>query len=380
MPRTSLHFAYAVATLAGTIIGAGIFGLPYVAKESGFVITAFFLLLLGGAVLTVHLVFGEIVLRTRERHRFPGYARVYVGGKTAAAAVLVDVVGVFGAMLAYLVVGGVFLHLIFGPMADVPVAWYVVVFWVLLSLAILRGLRTVARLELMLSIVLLLAFAIIAVVSFDKIEFSNLLHVSWDNAFAPYGVVLFALGGASAIPELREILRLETKLLRRAIVIGTVLPIVLFLGFTAVVLGVSGGATTQDALSGLARFLGSGIVLPIAVFGVASVASSYLVMGLYLKNVFHLDLGARKGVAGALVTVIPIGVYLAGVTNFIGILTFIGAVTGGAAYLLFFFVYNHARTRGDRAPEYRLAFSPILLYTIAAVFGAGIVYYLLTSF
>jgi len=40
------NFFYATAILIGTIVGAGMFGIPYVVAQSGFLIGAIFLLIL----------------------------------------------------------------------------------------------------------------------------------------------------------------------------------------------------------------------------------------------------------------------------------------------------------------------------------------------
>jgi len=55
----SLNFIYAVATLIGVIVGAGIFGLPFVSLKSGFFVTAFYLVILSVMMFFVHVFFGE---------------------------------------------------------------------------------------------------------------------------------------------------------------------------------------------------------------------------------------------------------------------------------------------------------------------------------
>ena len=66
-------------TLTGTIIGAGILGLPYVFSKSGFFIGAFWLIFLGFVMLFVNLCLGEVSLRTKKIHQLPGYAEKYLG-------------------------------------------------------------------------------------------------------------------------------------------------------------------------------------------------------------------------------------------------------------------------------------------------------------
>jgi multisubunit Na+/H+ antiporter MnhB subunit len=72
--------------------------------------------------------------------------------------------------------------------------------------------------------------------------------------------------------------------------------------------------------------------------------------------------------------------YLLGLTNFIDILGFVGAVAGGLAFVLIILTYRAAQKKGDRAPEYELRLNPIFVYAIAAIFAAGTAYYLLSYF
>ena len=74
-------FFAAAFTLTGTIVGAGILGLPYVFSRSGFFIGFFWLILLGLIMLFVNLCLGEISLRTKKIHQLPGYAEKYLGKK-----------------------------------------------------------------------------------------------------------------------------------------------------------------------------------------------------------------------------------------------------------------------------------------------------------
>jgi len=64
----------AAFTLTGTIIGAGILGLPYVFSQAGFLSGLFWLFFLTAIILYVSLSIGEISLRTREKKMLSGYA------------------------------------------------------------------------------------------------------------------------------------------------------------------------------------------------------------------------------------------------------------------------------------------------------------------
>ena len=77
--KKTRKFYSAAFTLTGTIIGAGILGLPYVFAKAGFFIGLFWLIFLGLILLFVGLCMGEITLRTKKIYQLPGYSNKYLG-------------------------------------------------------------------------------------------------------------------------------------------------------------------------------------------------------------------------------------------------------------------------------------------------------------
>ena len=74
-------FLEAVATLIGTMVGAGVLGIPYVFARAGFVTGLIDLIILGTAIVFIYLYLGEVVLRTKGNHQLTGYAEKYLGKK-----------------------------------------------------------------------------------------------------------------------------------------------------------------------------------------------------------------------------------------------------------------------------------------------------------
>ena len=103
--------------------------------------------------------------------------------------------------------------------------------------------------------------------------------MNWKNLLLPYGVVFFALLGTSSIPELRVILQKETKKLRTAILLGTILPILIYAFFAVCVVGVTGAATTDVATIGLGESLGIAALYLGNIFAILAMASSFVILG-----------------------------------------------------------------------------------------------------
>ena len=67
-----------VFTLSGSVIGAGILGLPYVFAKSGFLLGLFWIIFLAIILVYAKLCFGEVTLRTKGNHQIVGYANKYL--------------------------------------------------------------------------------------------------------------------------------------------------------------------------------------------------------------------------------------------------------------------------------------------------------------
>jgi len=367
-------FFYAVALLIGMIVGAGTFAIPYVFSQAGFFIGLFYLLALTLAVVAVHLFYGEIILRTHQPHRLVGYAAKYFGGRVKKIASVTLLFEYYGALLVYLILGGQFLAIIFGRWFGGSEFLWALIFFLLGAFGVFWRLNTLAKNELWMVALLLAGVIILLIKGAPLVQLANFSSFNISKFFLPYGVVLFALAGAAAIPEMRQILIGEEKKLKPAIIWGTLIPAVLYLLFALVVVGVTGSQTTQEAIEGLVPYLGSWVIMLGAIFGFFAVYTSFLVLGTAIKKIFQQDYRIRGTWAFALACFVPLIAYLAGLKNFILIIGFIGAVFSGLDGILTIFIYFKARREGDRHPEYRLRWARILGILLIFLFSFGIIY------
>lgn len=359
--------------LIGTIVGAGIFGVPYVFARAGVSVGLVHLAVLTGAVLLVHLWFGELTLRTTAHHRLVGYAGRYFGMPGRILASLSGVLGMWGALLAYIVLAGAFLEQLFGQMFGGSAWHYSIVFALVASVAVLFGLRLIEEIEFVFTAFIFMAIALIAIVGIQRVDPVHLSLTNMANVFLPYGVVLFSLGGVSAIAEIRDTLRGSERLLPRAIAWGTLLAAALTAVFAIIVVGVSGPHTTEDAIAGLTPTLGASVVILGAILGFSTILTSFLMLGLYTRNVFHLDFRLPRAAAFLLGVGVPIAVFLLGQPGFIEILMVTGAIFAGLDGILVALVVLAARRHGDRDPEFRVRLPAFVNYLVALIFIIGMV-------
>ena len=159
------QFFYALATFVGTVIGVGLFGLPYVALKVGFAVVLFYFIFIGIVTALVLLIYGEIILRTEGVHRLPGYAEKYLGIWGKRVAFLSIVLTLVGALLAYLIVGGGFLFGIFSSLLGGNPFIYTLIFFALGTSLVYYGIKSIAKIELSM---LILFFALIVVFFIEK--------------------------------------------------------------------------------------------------------------------------------------------------------------------------------------------------------------------
>ncbi|MBI2637312.1 MAG: hypothetical protein HYW88_00290, partial [Candidatus Sungbacteria bacterium] len=105
MESNIVKFIQGAFLVAGTIIGVGVFGIPYVISRSGLLVGFFELGAIAVLMAVVHLMYGEIILRTKSVHRLPGYVELYLGNHAKIFSLISYLVGLSGALLAYTVIG-----------------------------------------------------------------------------------------------------------------------------------------------------------------------------------------------------------------------------------------------------------------------------------
>ena len=104
-----------ISAIVGTIVGAGTLGIPYVVSQVGFSIGLIYLLIIGLISTLVMLYVTELVLRTKKTKQMPGLAEKYLGKWGKRVMMLSQVLGIYGALIAYLTgIGSSFSGLIGG--------------------------------------------------------------------------------------------------------------------------------------------------------------------------------------------------------------------------------------------------------------------------
>lgn len=375
--RNKQNFFYAIAALAGTMVGVGVFGIPFSFTKSGFLIGASFLVAIALITLLLDLMYGEVVLRTQRLHQMTGYTEIYLGRSYKKVIFFAAALSSYSALLIYIILAGEFLNNVLSGLVYISPNTYSLVFFFVMSFFVLAGIKRVSWLELILAALFSIVIVAISLVGWPKVDFANFSGIQPEFWFLPYGVLLFAFAGFSAIPIQRELLGDRERLLRKAIIFAVLFVSVLYFIFAFTVVGVSGDITTPEAIAGLYEFLGGKIVFLGSLFGVLALSTSYLMLGSAFLEIFHLDYGISRKTSWLLVVLPPFVLFLGGLRTFIDIMGLAGAVAVGLEGIIMIMIYARAKSKGDRVPEYSLDIPKFVYYFLMIIFLAGIVYSLL---
>jgi len=375
MQKSFKNYIYPIATLSGTIIGVGLFALPYITLKVGFWVMCGYFLVLGALVILVHQFFGELALKTPDYKRLPGFAKIYLGNWGERIAYISAILGIFGAILAYLIVGGEFLTELLSPIFGGGNLFWTIIYFLAGAILIFFGIKAIAKVEFWGLILFFLVLILIFLRGRYLINIENLflgqwsiVNSQWSSIFLPYGVILFSLWGAALIPEVEEMLGEKKELIKRIIPIAILIPIFVYLFFIYLILGITGPQTTESALVGLKNFLGNRIVSLGFLFGLLTTFTSFIALGLTLKKVFWYDLKIGKNLAFAITCFIPLVLFLIGVKQFIPVISFVGATMLGIDGILILLMY-HKKIKNQKSKIKNL-----LVYPLILIFLGGIIY------
>lgn len=330
----------AIAILSGTIIGVGVFGLPYIFQKTGLIPS--FLIFTAVAILIyiVHYIYALIALEGG-KHRLVAYVEFFLNRNFKFIPIITSIIGIYGTLIAYVLLGGEFLANIVN--SD-NILFYQLLYAAIGTILIFIGLRVISWIELIFIIFIFLALAIVFFLKYDFFQGNNFnfIHFNWRSLFLVYGIAMFAMTGASSVPEAVEILVRQRQInkLKKSIFYGTFIPYLFYLLFIIFVLSLSPNGPSLDAISGLNGGLSKHLVFLGSLFGFFTTFSSFLTIGSYMYKLLSYDLKINKIIAVISLFFIPLLALLSGLlSDYLPIIGFIGGILISLELILIILIY-----------------------------------------
>ena len=320
--------------MVGTIIGAGIFGVPAMLGQAGILAGSIIFWCIAGLVLATHLLFVEIIARSKERRRLPGYLEHAFGAWAKWPSVITHTAHIAGGSFLYLILGGEFLRLIAAGFGfNVGALGFQVLFWFIGSCIITAALRLMAKIESYLTWALVGLLILMLALAIPQADFSHFAWQNWSGSFGALGVFLFALTGLTVIPEVFEITQRRAATTRWAVLFGSLISAGLTWLFGVFVYAAIPSGSSAD-FTVIANIFPAFLWLILPVVGFLAVITSFVTSAFDLKSMYLVDLkqsklmswGAALGVPLALLFILP--------RNFLSGVETMGALVSSANALL----------------------------------------------
>ncbi len=351
--------------ILATTVGAGVFALPYVFYQAGWVLSLTYLLVLGLLVVLVHWLYFRVLMEVGRRERILGLVKENLGRAGFLLALVSILGGLILALVAYLILGARFLEMVWPGLGD----WGVVVFWLLGSAPLLFSLKKLVGMELW------GGFLMVAIVAFifyqawpihAEVSVPNLVR---ENLFLPFGAILFSLAGWTAIEPIYDSYRGRSIGMGLGVrwwqfTFATYGSALIYLFFVLAILG-SAREIVSDTISGLTNWPAWKLQL-LGLFGLFALWTSYLPIGREIEGLVVKDFKWSRGFALAAVIFIPILLVFLGLKNFLVIVSLVGGIFLALQY--FFLVIT-----GVKVLQFQ-GFKRAGFYAIALVFLLGAVY------
>ncbi|OGZ79343.1 MAG: hypothetical protein A2528_03070 [Candidatus Staskawiczbacteria bacterium RIFOXYD2_FULL_37_9] len=359
-------YIYPISVFAGGMIGVGFLSLPYIAMKSGIWLMILHFFVLTFLVVLINLIFCDISLKTPDFKRFPGFVGHYLGKWPKFFTMVLMILGSFGVLLAYLLIGGEFLTSVFQPIFNGNDIAYTFIYFLIVGIIVYFDIKVISKVEFWVIVLLFFSIFLVFVESFSHIKFSNIFVSNFDirisNFFLPYGPLLFSLWGIGLIPEIEEMLIGRKKQLKKIITISTIFISVFYLLFVFLILGITGNKTDQTALTGLKNYIGNGAVTLSLLIGVFATLTAFITQGIVFKKVLMYDLKIKHWQAFIITCFTPMILFLIGFKSFIPIISLTGGALLGINGVLILLMYK------------KIGGKKIIIYPLSIVFLMGVVY------
>lgn len=338
-----------MAILVGTIIGGGIFVLPYINIKSGILISNFWLLLLCIIMCILHLIFGEIILKTDKEMKLPGYAGYYLGNMVKKFLNFVSIFSIAFSLLIYILLADKFIHIIMGNNYAFLKPYTFVLVWLVLNVFLFLKMIDLSKCNFILTLVLMVLMVVLSFLCFQHLDFSNLIinqQLMSRFWYISYGVIFFAIDGLVAMPMMFMFLKHKNAsktVYKKSVILSYIFVFIIFFLFMNSVSLLSKNNTTIDTFSGLIPFLGRGVLIMGALIGLLAIITSYIVFVNYYKDMLRCDIGCNKLWSILITMFLPLMFLLLNADRLDDLMSLVGGVIGGMIAVIVLLIYQKVK-------------------------------------
>lgn len=315
--KTHKHLLGGTLLIAGTTIGVGMLALPLTTGQGGFLPAVVIFVLAWIFMVSTGLLLLEVCTWMPKDANLISMAGRFFGNPGRGITWAVYLFFFFTVMIAHLAGGGCVIGEFSG--GRISPALSIIIYLLLFSPAIYLGARSVDHLNLALMSGLILSYIAFITIAANYVDFSLLTTMRWSKMWMALPVLFTAFSYQMIIPTLVTYMKRDVKKVRMAIIIGTFIPLLIYLVWEFLILGIvpaEGAGSLAEA-----KNLGTNAVMPLRhvvsnsylftvgkIFAFFSMTTSYI--GLALSFVDFLADGLKVHKKGMMKLILCLLVFI----------------------------------------------------------------------
>jgi tyrosine-specific transport protein len=253
------HVLGGTLLIAGTMVGVGMLALPVATGEGGFLPAAVIYILCWLFMLCTGLLLLEVCTWMPKESNLITMSERLLGRIGKSICWIVYLFLFLTVMIAHVVGGGQVLNDITG--ANLPSWLSMLIYVAIFSPVVYLGTRWVDRLNITLMIGVVTSYLLFIALSYSHVDLQLLTRSNWSKAWLALPVLFTAFTFQVIIPTLMTYMDRNVKKVRLAIILGTSIPLAVYLVWELLILGI----VPAEGPNGLAQAAknGSNAVMPL---------------------------------------------------------------------------------------------------------------------
>lgn len=275
--------------IAGCCIGAGMLGLPVVTREAGFIPSSFLFLISWLFMTASGLILLEVALWFPSETNMAEMARSYLGKSGEWITFLLMLFLMYALMTAYSAGSG---QLIYDfTQGQVSPSLGALLFALILLVALMIGTKALDWFNRIFMLGLGLTYLGLVWFGIPEVSHQNLARVNFKAAFSALPIMIVSFGFQNLIPSLVRYLDRNVAKIRRSILIGSLIPLAIYLLWEYIILGLISdnvlGLDSAQLATSLVRQAAGGLELVIQLaegFAFFAITTSFMGNALSVRD------------------------------------------------------------------------------------------------
>ena len=327
-------FITSIFLITSTIIGLGVFVLPYTLANSGFYFWIWFLIV-PFLIFIVHLAYSEIIFQIEEKHNLPGLAEKILGKKWKNLVWLIDFLGILFVFASYYLALSKFTNLIFSFNNSLIIQ---LLYAVLVIFIILFPINPFSKIESALAFLMILIFLYLSFYFLPQVNLSN-FKIEFINPWLSYGVLIFAYTGYSSLQMVYDIIGKNKKTMLWVNLASILLVTFLYLLFIISIYGTFGVNVSSTTLENLKDISAKYITVIVSLLAILNILTTFIALAFYLKRGLIFDYNINPVLAWLFIGLSLITIPFLGLENIAKLVSLTGSIFLGFNLFILFLSY-----------------------------------------